>query len=239
MLSKREQNRLNHRRRILESAFQLFAAHGFDAVTMAEVAQGAAVSRATVFTSFPSKRALIDAMTGEVVGYWHGMLGRALEEVDTPVPILIRALLDHMAANIERFDVFNRGVFREIAKLQAGLDEGAVAQASSKVSDERLTKLIARGQERGELSRDYAVEDLVVALGSVYNGAIIKWLFEDRSESLRVRMHRAADIFLGPVERQEMSYADSLLPNLAPFDISPPDGSELDRIIQGDRDEDE
>jgi AcrR family transcriptional regulator len=238
MLSKRERNRLSQRRRILESAFRLFAAHGFDAVTMAQVAQGAGVSRATVFTYFPAKRALIDAMTGEVVGYWHGLLDRALEEVETPVPILIRALLDHMAANIERFDVFNRGVFREIAKLQAGLDEGAVAQASSEASAARLTKLMARGQERGELSREYAVEDLVVALSSVYNGAIIKWLFEDRSESLRVRMHRAAEILLGPVERQEMSYADSPLPDLAPSDISPLDGSELTRIIQGDRDED-
>jgi AcrR family transcriptional regulator len=239
MLSKREQNRLKHRRRILGAAFQLFAAHGFDAVTMAEVAQGAGVSRATVFTYFPAKRALIDAMTGEVVGYWHGMLDRGLEEVETPVPILIRALLDHMASNIERFDVFNRGVFREIAKSQAGLDEGAVAQASREASDARLTKLIARGQERGELSRDYAVEDLVVALGSLYNGVIIKWLFEDRSEPLRVRMHRAADIFLGPVERQEMSYADSPLPDVTPLDISPLDGSELGRIIQGDQDEDE
>ncbi len=234
MLGKRERNRLEQQERILQAAFLLFASQGFDEVTVAEVAERAGVSRATVFTYYPSKRALVDAITGKVIAYWQGMLDRALEEVETPVPLLLRALLDHMGTRIEQFEVFNRSVFREITKFQAGIDEGTVAQVARRASTELLMKLFLRGQERDELSRDYTVDDLVVAFEGFFNAAIIHWLFEDRSESLRARMRRSADIFLGPIERRGKSETSTPLPDLSPPDIQPPDGSELDALIQGD-----
>ena len=103
MLGKRERNRQEKRERILESAFAVFAERGFEPVTVAEVAKRAGVSRATVFVYFPSKHALVDAITGEVMAYYQGMLDRALELAETPVPTLIRALFDQMAEGIEPY----------------------------------------------------------------------------------------------------------------------------------------
>lgn len=232
MLSKREQNRLEQQARILGAAFLLFAAHGFDEVTMTQVAERAGVSRATVFTYYPSKPALVDAMTGKVMAYWQAMLDRALEEVEVPIPLLLRALLDHVATRIEQFEVFNQSMFREITKFQAGIDEGTVAQEGRRASAERLTKLFSRGQERAELSRNYRVADLVAAFDSMFNGAIIRWLYDDRSESLRDRMHRTTEIFLGSVGELEMS--EGALPDLTPHDIQPPDDVDMNVFLKGE-----
>jgi AcrR family transcriptional regulator len=54
----RERKKQQTRRLILETASRLFAARGFDAVTVAEVARAADVSEMTVFNYFPTKEDL-------------------------------------------------------------------------------------------------------------------------------------------------------------------------------------
>jgi len=56
---RREQKKLDTRRRIQAAAIDLFDSRGFDCVTVTEVAHAAEVSPATVFNYFPSKDALI------------------------------------------------------------------------------------------------------------------------------------------------------------------------------------
>ena len=50
------------RRRILAAAEQLFAEHGFAAVTMPRIAEQARVSQATVYLYFPGKVAIVSAL---------------------------------------------------------------------------------------------------------------------------------------------------------------------------------
>ncbi len=57
------------RRRILEAAGELFAALGYDASTMAAIAEAADVHVATVFSHFRSKRDLFEALLG-CAGDW-------------------------------------------------------------------------------------------------------------------------------------------------------------------------
>jgi AcrR family transcriptional regulator len=51
----REFKKLRTRQEIADKALELFAAHGFDRVTVAEVAHAAGVSEKTVFNYFPTK----------------------------------------------------------------------------------------------------------------------------------------------------------------------------------------
>jgi AcrR family transcriptional regulator len=55
----RERKKLRTRQLIAETARQLFAEHGFDAVPVAAVARAAEVSEATVFNYFPTKEDLV------------------------------------------------------------------------------------------------------------------------------------------------------------------------------------
>jgi AcrR family transcriptional regulator len=212
--SRRDRNRQEQRERILDAARELFASRGFDAVTMSEVAEQAGVVRATVFNHFGSKGALVEAITAGVLDVWGAMLERALADEKTSTPTLVRALFDYMGLGIEQFHGFYRGVFREIMKIQVGLDEGGLAEQANARANERLARLIARGQQRGELARDLETADLVSAFSSLTNGTITRWLYEEAAGSLRERMRVAAEILLRPVARSEAR--DEPFPDLFP-----------------------
>jgi AcrR family transcriptional regulator len=188
------------RARLLRAAGSLFSQHGVDEVTMAEIAQVAGVARATVFNHFPSKHALVEAITEEVLSVYRDMLDQALADDATPVPALLRELFAEMGRGIEFDRRFFRGVFREIAKLQLGLDEGGPGQRANEANHERLLRIMRRGQARGELSGAFAPEVLATAFTSLVNGTITHWLYDDATDPLAPRMVAAADVLLGPVE---------------------------------------
>jgi AcrR family transcriptional regulator len=216
--SRRLRNRAQQRERILAAAFELFAARGFDEVTVEDVARAAGVARATVFNHFSSKQGLVEAITVEVLRAYEGMLDAALADAETSVPRLLRALFDAMGAGIENARRFQRGVFREIARLQLGFDEGGPAHRVNVANQGRLVELFGRGQERGEIRREHAPETLAAALTHLANGTITRWLFEDTSDSLRERMCGAIDALLDPVAvRSRADDAEPLPDLLAPL----------------------
>jgi AcrR family transcriptional regulator len=206
----------SQRERILDAASSLFASRGFETVTMAEIANLGGVARATVFNHFGSKGALVEAITKSVFDYYALLLESALADTRTSTPRLVRALFDTMGFGIEQFHGFYRGVFREIMKIQVGLAEGGAAAKAREHALAKVERLVARGQERGDLSRDFAPNDLAVAIDSLANGTINHWLYEDTSGSLRDRMRRAADVFLGPVASIGLPTQEESLPDLLP-----------------------
>jgi AcrR family transcriptional regulator len=216
MLSRRDQNRSEQRARIIDTAGRLFASRGADKVTMTEVATEAGVARATVFNHFGSKHALLEGITEDVIAHYQAMLRNAFNDTTTPTPLIVRALFEQMGAGIEEDRRFYRGVFREIAKIRLGLDEGGVGQQAGEEAVALLVQLLARGQQRGELSTSYGAEDLASAFDSLVNGTITHWLYGHAAEPLRERMQRAAEVFLGPVAVGPAARRPGPLPALAP-----------------------
>jgi AcrR family transcriptional regulator len=186
--------------RVLDSATQLFADRGFDVVTMAEIAAEADVSRATVFNYFGSKHALIEMITEGVLEVWGAMLDEALDDEVTPTPVIVRNLCEVMAKGIESQRPLFRGVFREIARIQLGLDPGEIAQRANTRALARLRALFERGQARGELNPALSTDTLAASFHSLTNGTITHWLYEDPTAPLSARMREAAEVFLSPVE---------------------------------------
>jgi len=181
---------------------------------MAEVAAAAGVSRATVFNHFGSKHALVEAVTGAVFEGYEGILENAVAARKTPVPVLVRELFELMGRGIESDRRFYRTVFREIARVNLGLEEGGLAQQARQRAIERLIHLLTRGQARGELLTTLDVEDLAVAFDSLVFGTISHWLYDDSSEPLDRRMLCAANIFLGPVATASADDFEGPVPNL-------------------------
>lgn len=216
MIGLRERNRAEQRERILAAAFDFFAERGFDEVTVADVARAAGVARATVFNHFESKQGLVEAITVQMLAFYRQMLDDALALDDTPTPVLVRSLFDGMGLGIENTRRLQRGVFREIARLQLGFEEGGPAQRMNEETHARLVELLTRGQKRGDLSREHDPDALANALGSLVNGTITGWLFNESEPSLRERMRAAAEIFLGPVAVDAAITRDHPLPDLIP-----------------------
>ena len=215
-VSRRDQKRIEQRDRILDAARSLFAAQGFDEVTVADVARVAGVARATVFNYFASKHALIDAITEEVLNYYGQMIEMALADHESATPMLLRGIFDIMGEGIEQLHQFYRSVFREMAKMQVGLDEGGSAAHARELAVTKLASLMARGQTRGEISSDHAPEDLASAFDSLAHGTIVSWLYDDPSKSLRDRMGCAVAIFLGGVATDAAAGRRGPLPDLHP-----------------------
>jgi AcrR family transcriptional regulator len=61
-LPRRQQNRLNRERQILDAALKVFAATGYSGTTMDAVAAEAGVTKPTLYSYFPSKESLFQAM---------------------------------------------------------------------------------------------------------------------------------------------------------------------------------
>jgi AcrR family transcriptional regulator len=213
-LGKRDQNRIEQRERILDSARMLFATVGFEQTTVSDIARSAGVARATVFNYFASKHALVDAITEEVLAHYGRMLERALADQTSSTPDLLRALYEHMALGIEGVQDFYRGVFREIAKMQLGLDEGGAAAVERELCVGRMEALMRRGQERGEIRAQHEPRDLAYAFDSLSNGTLVNWLYDNPSKSLPDRMGRAIEIFLGGVATTPNPRGDAPLPDL-------------------------
>ena len=61
-LPRRQQNRLNLERQILDAALKVFAGQGYSGTTMDAVAAEAGVTKPTLYSYFPSKESLFQAM---------------------------------------------------------------------------------------------------------------------------------------------------------------------------------
>jgi AcrR family transcriptional regulator len=216
MASLRARSRDEQSRRILGAAFALFSERGFEEVTMADVAEAAQVARGTVFNHFRSKQGLVDAITEQVLLAYRDMLDAALAREDVPTPVLVLALFDEMAKGIEQSRRFQRGIFREIARLLLGFEEGGPAQRANEGNQARVVKLLARGQERGEIRGYERPERMASALGALSNGTITEWLYDDSGESLRERMRTAARIFLSGCATDVAAALEVPLPDLTP-----------------------
>jgi len=216
--AKRKRKLVEQRERILGAARSLFSTKGPDQVTMTDIAQQAGVARATVFNHFNSKHALLEAITEEMFAYYAGMLESAFEDRDSSTAALVLALFSQMGTGIEAFHGFYKGIFRELAKINLGLDEGGYGERARERANRLLTDLFSRGIERGDVDPRHEPAALASAFEAIVNGTIVHWLYDDATEPLRLRMLRAARIFLGPVAALAGDAPDAALPVLVPDD---------------------
>jgi AcrR family transcriptional regulator len=151
-LGLRERKKQRTRRHIAETARALFAEHGFEGVTVAQVARAADVSEQTVFNYFPTKEDLVfwrlesfeeellaaireraagesalDAF-GRFVLAQRGLLGRADPEARELLAALTRTIVESPALLAREQQIFS-GYTASLAALIAserGQDPGAI-----------------------------------------------------------------------------------------------------------------
>jgi AcrR family transcriptional regulator len=105
--SRRAQRKAQNRRHIRTTAQRLFAEHGFEAVTTAEIAAAAGVSVQTVFNHFTRKEELFfDGRAGWVSGPADAVRAR---RPDVPPLIALRDFLIPAAADAVRWQAGSEG----------------------------------------------------------------------------------------------------------------------------------
>lgn len=157
--------------RILEAGLDLFAARGYHATSIREIAAGAALQSASLYTHFASKEAILAEL--QLIG--HQVHNRALMSAllaggADPRDQLHRVISAHVTAHC-RWPKLAAVSIRELASLseQAAAPALALRQSSTNL----LVEIIDRGMEQMVFSIEHR-EVTLSAIGSL-GTAVINW----------------------------------------------------------------
>jgi AcrR family transcriptional regulator len=185
------------RRQILEAAERLFRLHGPAKTTVADIAREAAIGIGSVYLEFPSKDAVVEALSTARHERVLGAMRAAAERTAGPCVARFRAVFDARA--------------REFAAMAAEGDHGAElvhcaaagvksARARYLAEERRLVaELLACGVREGE----FAVADVEVAAAVVllaYASFSPPWLFQRCAQSADAELQAMHELVLRGLE---------------------------------------
>ena len=202
----RERKKQQTRAAIADAAARLFAARGFDAVTVADVAREAEVSVGTVFNYFPAKE---DLFYGRMQDFGVALVD-AVRERETGESVLVavrRFVLDgtEALADAERADA--------IATAMRTVSDSPALRAREREIVDRSTRALAGliAEETGSAAGD--LEPLVVANALIgAQRALVEYVHEavlvrTRGRSLARQARSAGEHAFSPLERGLADYA--------------------------------
>lgn len=171
-MTRLERKRQHTRDRIAQTAFELFETHGYDAVTMDQIAIAADVARGTLYNHFAVKEAVL---AYQMHARLKSDLAPLMEEVMrcTGFNGRMRTLLEASAGwwdqNRRYLAPYIRYRFESVGQVQP---------AGEPTSDLALVyeMLLERGQLDGEIRRDLSPPQLAHYLHFLYLSALMRWL---------------------------------------------------------------
>jgi TetR/AcrR family transcriptional regulator, regulator of autoinduction and epiphytic fitness len=179
-LGRRERKRTQTLDRIARTAFELFGTHGYESVTMEQIAAEADVARGTLYNHFPTKEAVLA----------HAIHAELAEDLERVLPEIARRptfksavgrILDESASWCQKHRDYLHPYLR-FQFLQIGLQEAANESASPNDMVGAYAQLIERAQRSGELRADMSAEQLATLLHHLYLAALLRWLGNSRLE---------------------------------------------------------
>lgn len=192
----REQKKQQMRRRLYESAAELFRERGFEAARVKDITERVGVSEATFFNYFPTKESVLLASELEIKELYAEFLRQLLARSSEPVVDRVRELVsvlgqvfaadrEFMAAVVGRTGVFYGSTGR--AK-EMDIENFAL-----------LAELFDQGRKSGEIDAGYHPMQLAEVLTATFMLTITNWItawWGDLGD-LEPRLMKAVEIFLG------------------------------------------
>jgi AcrR family transcriptional regulator len=166
----RERKKRATRIAIREAAMRLFADHGFTGTTMDQIAEAADVSRATVFSYFPTKEEIVFGDAGAAI---NGLAARLNEDHDGTVAV-VRTWLTELAGWFEPELVLQHQLAREVPTVGARRLQ-LFGEAERVIADALEAEL------GNELAARLAASSLVAALRVAEETAAARMEQEDRA----------------------------------------------------------
>lgn len=185
-------DQLERRRRLIDAAFELGAAGGYDAVQMRDVAKTANVALATIYRNFSSKDELLAAAMTE----WTERLGdRVLQRPpkgDTPTEQMID-VLNRACAAMRRQPKLSAALIRALSSPDAGAVGGGSAVRRS---------IVSTGEGILQHIDPEVRVDILAAIGHVWYSSLISWANGRSSfDSVVEELERACHVLIDPYEQ--------------------------------------
>jgi TetR/AcrR family transcriptional regulator, regulator of autoinduction and epiphytic fitness len=179
---------------LARTAASLFEAHGYDPVTMEQIAATADVAKGTLYNHFSVKEA--------VLAHWlHLELAENLSVLQTKLATTpgfaagARIVLDHSARWCEAHPDYLAPYLRfRFLGIGAEPSPSRDSEQLSNIAD-TFTWLVRRAQEAGEIRAELDPARLAISFHHLYLGAMLRWLAEPRLK-LRKEFSAVVDLFL-------------------------------------------
>jgi AcrR family transcriptional regulator len=190
-LTLRQRNRLAAMHHIIETAMDLFDAHGYSAVTVEQVAAAAGVSPRTFYRYFGTKEGLFTTDTHAAVG--HDLLEEQLDLDDLPGTLQRIVASVHAAAAPSG----EAAAYTPWRGMRYVLEESAVREAVYTALDDLAERLVAALRSKGVNPTRARVTARAYLFG-VYFGALEQWHLDGRVRPLLDYVNTGAAVLAGP-----------------------------------------
>ena len=171
-VTKRKLQAIASRKHILNTAMELTVDRGFAQVSIQDICQKAGVSTGAFYHYFKSKEEI-------VLAWYEGSDARYRDEI---IPALMADQTKNMCEKIEKY-LFEMASYAEkigvemitqLYRAQMGVDNTSFIYGA-RALPEGLLNLILEGQEKGEISREVAAEQIKEELLIIMRGNILHW----------------------------------------------------------------
>ncbi|MEC9489814.1 MAG: TetR/AcrR family transcriptional regulator [Halanaerobiales bacterium] len=186
------------RNKILESAFHLFSKNNYHAVSMTQIAEGAEISKGTLYWYFDSKEQLFRKTAINGLDYFHELF-EEIAEKDISSDQKIRNLIDCVLKTlIEHLDMLE--VFRNNVELISSDFKDAI-EAKHKKNQKIVTRIVEQGIAEG-LIRSENPANLASLILSVLFTPQVKELL-DKEEKAEDKVDFIYDFIMNGISRKE------------------------------------
>jgi AcrR family transcriptional regulator len=200
-LTRKERERLAHRREILEAAERVFARNGYHGSTVEQIAQEAEFAVGTLYNFFKSKEELYEEVLASLIEQALARLReRVLGEAD-PVRA-VEALIELRVALLDEHKGFARVVFQTPMAEHGDASLALPARCLTLIEEAQavFTEVLERGIAGGVFV-DVGVVDLAVCLHGILNAFVAQWLLHEPQEPLAERVAKLREVILGLILR--------------------------------------
>jgi AcrR family transcriptional regulator len=193
-LDRRERKRERTASHLSATAFSLFEAQGYDAVSMEQIAAEADVAKATLYSYFPVKEALIAHRFREDLAT--GMVERAVAlAAHDRFDARMRYLLRESAAWHSARRTYLPHYMRFLTSQAAYGRQAPGGRSHDNVSLQILTVMFQTAQKDGEVATTQAAGEIAWSFQYLLLGAVTAWL-KDPAMNLTDRFLAAFDLVM-------------------------------------------
>ncbi len=189
----RQRKKAQQRRRITETAVELFREKGYEHTTVEEIVRRVEISQPTFYNYFSSKEAVLREVALALLARWARRV-RAQLEVDQPTEDKLRLMYKRMAQGMSDDKALWRAIV--IADALSPFRDEQQREAEAELQH-FLVELLEEGQRRGEITRDFSARELVASLIPMQINRCMAWGVDmPRPHELEARLMAGLDFFL-------------------------------------------
>jgi TetR/AcrR family transcriptional regulator len=203
-LTRKERERLEHRREILEAAERVFVRNGYHEATVGVIAKEAQFAAGTLYNFFKNKEDLYVNVIDKVIREFMDLFEPRVAVTQDPVAAigeLIRLRLTHFEEH--------RGFFRVLFETSPGrrVDPAKSFHPDSQNLRNHYLETVSGIFQRGIQQKQFEALDplyMTLCLEGVINACISYWAEREPEEPLETRIEKMTETFVGRIRKEKL-----------------------------------